>query len=201
MPRFAARVLPILFTLTPLCAQGVTGGLQIGLSIPQGDAQQLVGSSPGLMIGGYARVPLSHGIVLRPGLAYRSNRGTSTPDGSQPYGYGTFENEIDTVNLGMDCLFHFAGTSTGPYGVLGLGAAHTSLRSDGGTSLLSSGSSTTEATAMSWTAGFGYDITGHVGLEFTYQSSSPSVETYSLSNGYSSGFNNSALSLALTLTF
>ena len=199
MPRLLVSAFPVFLMLAPLSAQGVAGGVQVGISIPEGDAQPAVGSSAGFMVGGYVRMAHANGFTLRPGLTYRSFSGTSTPDGTQPYGYGTFKNVVDTLGLSLDGIYHFAGSGTGAYGLVGIGAEYTSYKSKGGTSLLSYGSDSAQATALGWTVGAGFDFTQRVGAELAYRSSQPSLNTYTLPNG--KGFQNSALSLALTLTF
>lgn len=150
------------------------------------------------MVGGYVRMAYANGFTLRPGLSYRSFSGTSTPYGTQPYGYGSFKNQIDTLSLGLDGIYHFTGSTTGAYGLVGIGAEYTSYKSKGGTSLLSYGTDSAQATSLGWTVGFGYDITQRVGVELAYRSSQPSLNSYTLPTGR---FQNSALSLAVTVTF
>lgn len=179
-----------------LWGQGAHIGMQLGITLPQGDAASAVGNTPGYLVGLNVQFDGASGFTFRPGLSYSSAQG-SGGSGVGVINY-TYQDRVSTLLLSLDAIYHPGRTPEGPYLLAGIGAAGTNLESSGGPD----GSRGKFETAFAWGLGGGWQSNGALGVELCFRSTRPRL----INGAYyptlnQSTFDASALTLALTFKF
>lgn len=179
-----------------LWGQGTHIGMQVGITLPQGDAATAVGTTPGYLVGFNVQFDGASGLTFRPGLSYSSAQG-SGGSGMDVINY-TYQDRVSTVLLSLDAIYHPQGIPEGPYLLAGIGAAGTNLESSGGPD----GTRGKFETAFAWALGGGWQSSGALGVELCYRSTRPRL----INGAYyptlnQSTFDASALTLAMTFRF